>query len=261
MINEERREHILFLLERNHSVKVSDLSEELFIGEATIRRDLKKLEQAGYLKRVYGGAIRIDQVDREMPADVRVEENADFKRSLCAKAAKLIQPGNVISIDSSTTTFFLADYLYETNSLTVLCQGQKLIDKLLYAPLNLYSSGGILSKTTLSYTGAISRSFFSSFFVDISFISCKGISMHHGLSWIYEEEADLRRIMLDNARTRVLLCDHTKFGIVSSCKLFGFERIDYLITNEIPSPEWIEFFEKTNVKLIISSNDQQGFLV
>lgn len=67
MTDVERREVILHELKKKFSVKVTDLSKMLYIGEATIRRDLKKLENGGYLKRVYGGAVRIDNIDRELP--------------------------------------------------------------------------------------------------------------------------------------------------------------------------------------------------
>lgn len=253
MTDVERREVILHELKKKFSVKVSDLSKMLYIGEATIRRDLKKLENGGYLKRVYGGAVRIDNIDRELPADVRQMDNIEAKVELCSTAATLIHNGNVLSMDSSTTVQFMGDLLSRFSGLTVLTQGQKLIEKLQYAPLNIYSSGGLLSKTTLSYNGTFTRNFFSSFYADIAFISCKGISMEHGMSWVYEEEASLRQIMLQNARLRVLLCDHSKFDKISSCKLFGFDMIDYLVTDSPPNEEWIEFLEKQNVQLLCSN--------
>lgn len=246
----ERREVILRQLKLNYSVRVAELSKLLFIGEATIRRDLKKLENAGYLKRVYGGAVRIDAVDRELPADVRQTDNLEAKLDLCAVASGLIRDGHVLSMDSSTTVQFLADYLPRFTNLTVLTQGQRLMEKLQYAPVNLYCAGGLLQKTTLSYNGTFTRHFFSSFCADIAFISCKAISMEHGLSWVYDEEACLRKIMLENAKCRVLLCDHSKFDDVSSCKLFGFEMIDYLVTDRQPSPDWMRFLQSKEVQLL-----------
>lgn len=72
------------------------------------------------------------------------------------------------------------------------------------------------------------------------------------MSWVYEEEASLRRTMLENARLRVLLCDHSKFDKISSCKLFGFDMIDYLVTDSLPNEGWIEFLERQNVQLLCS---------
>lgn len=255
MTDIERREMILRQLKSNYSVKVAQLSKQLFIGEATIRRDLKKLENAGYLKRVYGGAVRIDAVDRELPADVRQTDNLEAKLDLCKVAAGLIHDGNVLALDSSTTVQFLGDYLAKFTNITVLTQGQKLMERLQYAPVNLYCAGGLLQKTTLSYNGTFTRNFFASFHTDIAFISCKGISMQHGLSWVYEEEACVRKVMLENAKKRVLLCDHTKFDEISSCKLFGFEMIDYLVTDSKPSQQWIDFLQQQNITLLYPNSD------
>lgn len=254
MTDIERRQAILQQLKLHYSVKVTDLSKLLYIGEATIRRDLKKLENGGYLKRVYGGAVRIDAIDRELPTEVRQTDNPEAKLELCAVAFRLIRDGDVLSIDSSTTAQFLSEYLSQLTNLTVLTQGQKLIEKLQYTPVKVYCAGGLLHKTTLSYNGMHARQFFAAFCPDIAFISCKGISREHGLSWVYEEEASLRKTMLEQAKKRVLLCDHTKFGKVSTCKLFSFELIDYLVTDQKPDDAWLEYLAARGVQVLYPGN-------
>ena len=249
MTDIERREMILQQLRLNYSVKVAELSKLLYIGEATIRRDLGKLEKGGYCKRVYGGAVRIDAVDRELPADVRQADNLDAKIRICAEAAKLIADGALISMESSTTVQFLGDYLPRFHGLSVLTQGQKLLEKLQYAPVNVYCAGGLLQKTTQSYSGVFTRNFFSSFYADLLFFSCKGLSMEHGLSWVYEEEGSLRQIMMKNAKTKILLCDHTKFDSVSSYKQDCFHELDYLITDRAPSEAWQQFLAAHHITL------------
>lgn len=250
MIDVERRNKILQLLEEHHSVKVSDLSKELFIGEATIRRDLAKLEQSGYLKRIHGGAVSLDQVDREVPADIRKIENAEKKIIIAVLASSLIQSGNTISVDSSTTCLALAPHLKKIPNLSVLTHSHTLLDELRYSNLNLYASGGLLTRHTLSYNGEVARRFFASFYADIAFVSCKGLSIDAGPSWVYDEEAALREIMLQNARKRVMLVDSSKFGIRATSQLFNFSLVDYLITDCRPSEEWISFFERNRVNLI-----------
>lgn len=250
MIDVERRNAILRLLEEKHSVKVSELSKTLFIGEATIRRDLARLEQGGYLKRVHGGAVSLDQVDREMPADIRKIENAEKKSVIADLAAALIQSGNTISVDSSTTCLALASNLKKIPNLSVLTHSHILLDELRYSNLNLYSSGGLLTRHTLSYNGEVARRFFASFYADIAFVSCKGLSIDAGPSWVYDEEAALREIMLKNARKRVMLVDSSKFGIRATSQLFNFSLVDYLITDCRPEAEWISYFEMNHVQLI-----------
>ena len=250
MIDVERRNKILQLLEDYHSVKVSDLSRTLFIGEATIRRDLSKLEQGGYLRRIHGGAVSLDQVDREIPADIRKVENAEKKVIIADLAAALIQSGNTISVDSSTTCLALASNLKKIPNLSVLTHSHILLDELRYSNLNLYASGGLLTRHTLSYNGEVARRFFASFYADLAFVSCKGLSIDAGPSWVYDEEAALREIMLQNARKRVMLVDSSKFGIRATSQLFNFSLVDYLITDCRPGNEWIAFFERSHVTLL-----------
>jgi DeoR/GlpR family transcriptional regulator of sugar metabolism len=107
MENNERQEAILKLLKDNNSVKVSKLSRGLFVSEATVRRDLEKLEKRGYLRRTYGGAMRIESLDSEIPLDLRRNENPKFKERISLLAVKQIENGNVISIDSSTTALYM----------------------------------------------------------------------------------------------------------------------------------------------------------
>lgn len=248
MTDIERREMILQQLRLNYSVKVAELSKLLYIGEATIRRDLGKLEKGGYCKRVYGGAVRIDAVDRELPADVRQADNLDAKIRICAEAAKLIADGALISMDSSTTVQFLGDYLPRFHGLSVLTQGQKLLEKLQYAPVNVYCAGGLLQKQH-SPTAEFYAEFLFLVLCGSAVFSCKGLSMEHGLSWVYEEEGSLRQIMMKNAKTKILLCDHTKFDSVSSYKQDCFHELDYLITDRAPSEAWQQFLAAHHITL------------
>jgi DeoR/GlpR family transcriptional regulator of sugar metabolism len=116
--------------------------------------------------------------------------------------------------------------------------------------INLYSSGGLMLRGTYSLSGEFVRLFFGSFFTDAAFISCKGISMNHGLSWAYDEEAALRRIMLQNTKKRILLCDSDKFDRTYTSKLFGFELIDMVITNHEPSADWLDFFINHGIRVL-----------
>lgn len=250
MVDLERREWILKRLEEQRIVKVADLSKELFIGEATIRRDLTKLEKEGHLKRIYGGAVYQNKVDREIPADVRRYSNTDKKQVIAALAAGLIHDNETITVDSSTTSLFLAEHLKKFQNLTVFTHGQTLLEQLQYSNINIYSSGGLLSKHTFSYGGEFTRHFFSAFHSDIAFVSCKGLSLTQGITLAYDEEAALRKIMLNNAQKRVLLCDSSKFGRISTSSLFGFEMIDCLVTDTRPSEEWLAYLGSKGVEVI-----------
>lgn len=251
METQERREKILQALSEQYSIKVTDLSRELFVSEATIRRDLEKLEKSGHLKRVYGGAMQVGSIDTETPVDVRRQLNAAAKEKIALLAIREIQSSQVIAMDSSTTVLYIAPHLRAFDNLTVLTHGVKTVEELQhFKNINLYCSGGLMLRNSYSFAGEFARRFFASFYTDVAFFACKGISMEHGISWAYDEEAALRKIMLNNTQKRILLCDATKFGKTYTSTMFGFESIDIIITDKDPGPEWIEFFEKHHVRLI-----------
>src|SRR5690554_5827583 len=104
MFTLERQQAILDLLKSNKSASVSDLSKRFFIGEATIRRDLDKLEKMGLIKRTYGGAVLIEGLDSEIPLFVRESEQKDLKVSIGKLAAQLVNDNDIIIIDSSSTS-------------------------------------------------------------------------------------------------------------------------------------------------------------
>lgn len=251
METQERREKILQALTDQYTVKVTDLSRELYVSEATIRRDLEKLERSGHLKRIYGGAMQVGSIDTETPVAVRRQLNAAAKGKIAQLAIREIKSGQIIAMDSSTTVLYLAPHLRSFENLTVLTHGVKTVEDLQhFKNINLYCSGGLMLRNSYSFSGEYARRFFSSYYTDIAFFACKGISMEHGISWAYDEEAALRKIMLNNTRKRILLCDSTKFNATYTSTLFGFESIDILITDKDPGPDWTAFLERQQVQLI-----------
>ncbi len=255
MENFERRRRILELINDQYSVKVTELSARLYVSEATIRRDLEKLEKGGHLKRIYGGAVRLESIDTETPLDVRRSQNSTAKENIALLAVTQLESGSVISLDSSTTVLYLCPHLRAFENLTVLTHGIKPIEELQhYKNINLYSAGGLMLRGPYTLSGEFTRNFFRSFYTDAAFISCKGLSMEHGISWAYDEEAALRQIMLNNTRKRVLLCDSGKFDQTYTSKLFSFELIDVVITDAPPSPQWHAFFETRNIRLLYPKN-------
>ncbi len=256
METKERREFILRLLNEQYMVKVTDLSHDLFVSEATIRRDLEKLEKRGHLKRVYGGAVQVGSIDTEAPITVRRQLNAAAKETIAQLAVREIASGNVIGMDSSTTVLHLSPLLRSFENLTVLTHGVKTIEELQhFKNINLYCSGGLMLRNSYSFIGEFARHFFSSYYTDVVFIACKGISIEHGISWAYDEEAALRKIMLRGTKKRVLLCDSTKFDSTFTSTMFGFESIDVLITEKDPGPKWKAFLERQNVRLVFPGHN------
>lgn len=250
MFTFERQQGIINLLKMNKSASVAELSKKFFIGETTIRRDLEKLEKQGVLKRTYGGAVLLEGLDSEIPLFVREEEQRGQKQLIGQLAAKLVKEGDIIIMDSSSTVLKMAPNLQGVANLTVITNGAKTaiaLGELLH--IKVYSTGGKLRENSLSYIGEMTRKCIQNYLADTLFFSCRSISIERGLSDINEEEAELRRIMIDNSKKVVLLCDSTKFDKNSFCRIGNFDKVKYIITDKKPSNQWLDFFGEKNIQL------------
>ncbi|MGE5558441.1 MAG: DeoR/GlpR family DNA-binding transcription regulator [Bacillota bacterium] len=251
MFTIERRQEILKVLRERKSATVFDLSRKFFIGEATIRRDLEKLEKAGLLKRTYGGAVLLEGLDSEIPLSIRETEQKDAKNLIGQLASGLVQDGDIIIMDSSSSTLKMAPYLKGKSKLTVITNGAKTaveLGELLH--IKVYCTGGNLRENSLSFIGELAGRCIENFYADKVFFSCRAVSREKGLTDSNENEAVLRRIMIENSRKAILLCDHTKFDQVSFCKIGDFRLINALVTDKKPTGEWERFLNEKNVSLI-----------
>jgi DeoR/GlpR family transcriptional regulator of sugar metabolism len=251
MFTIERQQGIVNLLKAKKSITVIELSEKFFIGEATIRRDLEKLEKKGLLKRTYGGAVLLNGLDSEIPLSIREIEQKDAKDVIGHMATQLVDDGDIIIMDSSSTVLKMVPHLKGKSKLTVITNGAKTavdLGELLH--IKVYCTGGMLRENSLSYIGELARRCIDGFFADTLFFSCRSISMENGLSDISEEEAELRRFMIKSCKKVVLLCDNSKFSKVSFSKICDFNKINYIITDKRLSSSWMEFLKEKDVELI-----------
>ncbi len=107
----ERRQQILDLIKKRKSITVAHLSKTFYVSEATIRRDLNKLEKENLIKRSYGGAVLVDGLNAEIPLSVRVSEQKSAKDIIGKLASQLVKDGDIIIVDSSSTTLKMIPYL------------------------------------------------------------------------------------------------------------------------------------------------------
>lgn len=247
----ERRKEILELLRKQKAVTVKDLSNKFFIGEATIRRDLEKLEKSGLLNRTYGGAVLLEGLHTEIPLYVRESERKQEKDTIACFASKYVSNGDIIIMDSSSTTMMMNSYLQSKTDVTIITNGAKTaVDLAEMKTFNVYSTGGKLRENSLSYIGETANKFFNNFNADTLFFSCRALSMKRGITDSNEEEAMLRKLMIQASRRSVLLCDSTKFDKTSFCKIGDVMCIDTIITDIKPNEEWIAFLKEQEIDLI-----------
>ncbi len=207
-----RQQQILAVLKRDKSVSVAQLAKMLFASEPTIRRDLIALEKQGYVKRVYGGAVLGGAPDREIPYEVRASEQESAKAIMARRAAAYLHKGDVVFLDGSSSASHLVEYIRNVGDVLVVTNGAKTAIALAEAGVRVISTGGQMITRSFCYVGSHAEACVRSIRADSVFFSCRGLSEEGEMTDISIEEINLRRIMLERARTKILLCDSSKFG-------------------------------------------------
>ncbi len=249
MIKNERQTQILEILKKQSFATVEELAHLIYASPPTVRRDLSQLSAEGYIKRCHGGAMLLDE-NTKPPVYFRKEYNTREKVNMSRVAASLIPEGSTVFIDSSTSAFYVADFITSDSALTVITNGLPLAERLADTDINVYSTGGRLLKESHAFVGRRAEEAVLAYNADILFFSVASLSSDGILSDWSEEEAMMRTAMARGASLRVLLCDSSKFDTVSTFKLFSLSNIDYFVTDTEASESLINAYK---LELLISS--------
>lgn len=235
MFKNQRHEEILEILKEERFVSVASLSERLFASQPTIRRDLTFLEKQGYLRRSHGGAIPADERNN-IPVSFRSGTHTAQKAKICKLAATLIQDGSLIFTDASTTALHIANYIRPEANVRALTNGYLACKLLSDKGVRVFSTGGRLLSDSLAFVGESARKTVERYNADVMFFSSSSLGEDGMISDYSEEETSLRVCMAKMARTKVFLCDQTKFQKTSAFNLFPLSEVDYIIT-DAPLPD------------------------
>ena len=167
MLAIERRREIIAKLTLDGKVIVSELAREFGVTEETIRRDLEKLDQDGLASKTYGGAVAKHNSALDLPYSVREGVNVVQKQMIADKLAELIEDGERIMVDSSSTSLYLIKKLKEKKNLTIITNSVKILLELAdMQNWTVLSTGGVLKKGALSLTGSSAEKMINSYHVD-----------------------------------------------------------------------------------------------
>ncbi len=215
MVPEERRQRIARLVEETGSVKVAALEEEFGVSPMTARRDLLALERSGRIQRTHGGAVLPGFAGYEDSFRRRMEENVAAKERLARAALGLVEAGETVFIDSSTTAYFAAREIFGAGMrVTLLTNSVPVMD--LFSSdkspnTNLVGMGGTLRRLTLSFVGPHAARTVGAHFADKAFISVKGVTADGHLTDPDPLEAEVKRAMIERSERPILLVDGGKF--------------------------------------------------
>ena len=242
MFTEERQQAIIQLLNQNGSISVRDLSVQFDVTADCIRKDLKALENGGFLKRTYGGAILSKDYELGRELVDRRNVNQKEKRDIARKAVKLIQSGETIFLDASTTNLMLAQLLVHTSlKLIVVSNMLDILETLTPNPAS--SINGFLG-----IEAARSIQMYS---FDRGFFGCCGIDQTDmTLTTLGAVDGLTKQTALKACRHKYIMMDHSKFDSNECYKFASLDDIDAIVTDREPLPELKKLIEAEGVKII-----------
>ncbi len=232
MLQFDRQQSILDYLKNKHSATIKELAHTIYVSEASIRRDIEKLENLGLVEKIYGGVVLTEFKNEVIPIDLRESANSKSKEKIAVKAAKLVNDGDTVMLDSSSTARKICKYLVNKRNVRIITNNMRVCNELKNSDIEIFVSGGVFSKKRECFIGGFAEEFIKSVHADILFFSTSGISKTGEITDISEDEINLRKLMIKQTKKRIFLCDKTKIGVISSFKVCDKKDIDMVICHE-----------------------------
>lgn len=245
----ERQEKILQLLNRNNFMRTSVLSKHILVSTATIRRDLKHMEQKGTIKRVSGGAYILGN-NSDLAYEYTNRISLEKKKVIANLAVNLLKDGSIVFIDASTTVNILLDRIDNFSNLTFLTNSIFSAKKIaVMESKEVYLIGGKVDKLYMHTHSPYSSETTDMYHSDITFISGRGLNSK-GVSETNLNEAAIKRMFRDNTDCLVLLIDSTKMNKNYFHISMNFESIDVIISDK-KLPDNLEIIAlENNIRVI-----------
>lgn len=258
MTTYERRHSLLDMLHKQPGLRVSELAKALGVSQGTIRNDLNALEKEGRLKRVHGGAALTDQDQFQNDSFVRrYNQNVAAKLAIAHEAALLVNDGDSVLLDASSTSYYLARTLSERTKLRVMTNGFEVARELAQNTSNtVILIGGVVNNDSSSVTGLLSEQIIADMHVEKAFFSCSGFSGERGMTEVHFEEAQLKRKAIESSKQVIALIDSSKFGKEDLTPFAHPEQITHLFTDHGITAEWKARLRSANIPFTVCVKEE-----
>ncbi len=251
MLAAERRNLILEQLRRDERVLVGKLAQEFDVSEETIRRDLSNLEELGMANKCYGGATLADSRNAP-PFRVRKKLNVEEKKNVASMVARLVEDGDFLMLDDSSTCYFIVRALHGKKGLTIVTNSIEIILEMsgAHEDWNIYSTGGNLDQDVFAFFGRKAEETIRSFHVDKAIISCTGMDMDGRFTEAGVNNANIKQSMMISAKETILAMDSHKFSKTAFITVGDFSQISTVVTDRDPGRAWRECLAEHKVRLV-----------
>ncbi len=252
MFATERIKKIKQILLEYKKVDVSHLSQILSVSEVTVRKDLERLENDGFLTKIHGGAVLNELSPLDIPHNLVEIPHFEHKRMIGLIAAQMIQPNEAVFIGSGSTCLQIAKNLKETKNVTIVTNNLSVAVELSRLPsLRVNVTGGELrvEEFTQSLIGPKAIESLQGIYVDKAFIGVNGISLKRGYTVQDSNEGFIVSEIAKSANELIVVADHAKFNKIAFTQLGEITMADKVITDELVPEEYIRFYFENNTPM------------
>ncbi len=252
LFTQERRQQIAALLEKQQRVTVLELSHQFSVSEVTIRKDLAWLEERHIAVRTHGGAVLATPVAAEMGFEVRERLQQSEKERIGAAAARLVQDGDTISLDASTTAQAVAHFLKEKRDLTVVTNGLRIGMELIANPgISVFIPGGMLRQESFSLVGTWGTAVLERIHIKTAIVGARGFTLTEGLTDVNSGEIELKRTIVEMAKEVIAVIDLSKWQQVAFATFCPLKRITTIITDMQAPQEMVEQVRAAGIEVLL----------
>ena len=247
----DRINRIHELLKNVHNISINDLCDTFQVSKNTIRRDIAELEQQGVIKKVYGGIVLAEPAGSPEPFASRESRNTEAKKQIARMAADFVHDGDVIYIDSGTTTMHMIPFLADRKHLTIVTASVYVINAATaYPNFNVIATGGQLYLPSKAFVGSSVLKCLQNYNLSKIFLASTGISLENGATNASPLESEIKRCLVQKAGKKFLLVDTSKLDIVSLMTYCQLSDLDTIIMDKLPPAKYTDYFTAHKVQLL-----------
>jgi DeoR/GlpR family transcriptional regulator of sugar metabolism len=260
MLRSTRHEKILNEIQKQGTLSIAEIARLFDVSEITIYRDLEQLDRAGKLKRVRGGARRVGPHDPELPVIQRQLAQVAAKRAIGNAAVELIKDGEIVAIESGSTTLELARAIARQvtwNNLQVVTNSFTIFETLFRVPgIQLVFLGGIVVPEEMGTFGIFTEDMLKQMTISKTFLGCRGIDPKVGLSNSIQAEMEVStvRAFANASLQTIVLADHTKFGKTFLIHMLSTQQIDAIVTDAQTEQHAIDELTEQDIRVYIAGD-------
>lgn len=243
-----------YILEHD-TVSMDELCTRFAVSMNTARMDVAYLTKKGTIRKIYGG-VCANQTNNLVPFEDRQLRNMEVKRAISRAAVGLVEDGDVIYIDSGTTTMYMADYMEDKKNVTIITNSLNAICRAMpYPDLTVIGLPGTLERRTNSFVSVETGRMLEYYNIQKAFMAATGVGDGGEVTNSSPLEFEIKSSAIKNSAHAYLLVDSSKFGKTALMKYANLSQMEQVITDKGIRREHLEMCRETGVKIMMAESD------